>query len=106
MRQGSRTYLGIGALALLLAAGAGLWLAREPLLGWYYLRGLARADEAERDQWAERVAGLDRAAVPPLLDLLAGDDRACANARAALGALARRWGPDDPRGEELARRLS
>jgi hypothetical protein len=106
MRKGSRRYLGVGAVALVLLAGAGLWLGREPLLSWYYVRGLARADEGQRDQWAERVAGLDRAAVAPLLDLLTGDDRACANARAGLGALARRWGPADPRGEELARRLS
>lgn len=106
MRQWNRTYLGAGAAALLLAAGAGLWLAREPLSAWYSLRGLARADEGERDLWAERVADRGGAAVPPLLDLLAGDDRACANARAALAALVRRWGADDPRGEELARRLS
>jgi hypothetical protein len=106
MRRVNRKYLAIGAAALLLTAGAGLWLGREPLLSWYYLRGLARADEGERDQWAQRVADLDRAAVPPLLNLLTGDDRACANARAALDALVRRWGPADPRGEELARRLS
>jgi HEAT repeat protein len=106
MRAAKKTYyLVIGAAVILLVAG-GLWLGREPLLARYYLRGLARADEGQRDRWAERVAGLDGAAVPPLLELLAGDDRACANARAALAALVRRWGGDDPRGEELARRLS
>src|SRR5262249_50811300 len=80
--------------ALLIAAGAGLWLGRGPLLGWYYLHGLATAD-GDRDRWAERVAGLDGAAVPPLLECLGRDDaRACANARAALLALVRRWGGD------------
>jgi hypothetical protein len=106
MRQGKTRYLAAGAVAVLLLAGAGLWLGREPLLTWYYLRGLRQAGEGERERWAERVAGLDQAAVPPLLDLLAGDDPACAGARAALAALARRWGGDDPRGAELARRLS
>jgi hypothetical protein len=106
MRQGRKTYFAAGTVALLVLAGAGLWLGREPLLAWYYLRGLAQSNEAERDQWAERVAGLDRAAVPSLLDLLARDERACANARAALDALVRRWGPGDSRGEEVSRRLS
>ncbi|HKI31625.1 MAG TPA: HEAT repeat domain-containing protein [Gemmataceae bacterium] len=106
MRHWNKTYLGVGAVALLLLAGAGLWLGRGPLLTWYYLRGLARADDGARDRWAERVAGLEGAAVPALLDLLGGDDRACANAHAALAALVRRWGTDNPRGEELARRLS
>jgi hypothetical protein len=106
MRHWNKKSLGLGAVALLLLGGAALWWGHEPLLSWYYLRGLARADDAQRDRWAERVAGLDGAAVSPLLDLLAADDRACANARAALDALFRRWGPDDARGEELARRLS
>jgi hypothetical protein len=106
MRQWKKTYLGVGAVALLLLVGLGLGLVHEPLLSWYYLRGLRQADDSERERWAERVASLDQAAVPPLLDLLAGDDQACANARAALAALVRRWGADDPRGEELGRRLS
>jgi hypothetical protein len=105
MRRWNKTYLAIGVVVVLLLAG-GLWLAREPLLTWYYLRGLAQADDGERDRWAERVAGLDGTAVPQLLDLLAGDDRACAGARAALGALVRRWGADDARGADLARQLS
>jgi hypothetical protein len=105
MRQGKKKYLVAGAVAVLLA-GAGLWLGREPLLTWYYLRGLRQAGEGERERWAERVAGLDEAAVPPLLDLLTGDESSCAGARAALAALVRRRGADDARGEGLARRLS
>jgi hypothetical protein len=106
MRRGKKKYLRIGAVVLLVAAGAGLWWGRTPLLTWFYMRGLIQADDGNRELWAERVAGLDRAAVPRLLDLLTGDDRACANARAALVALIRRRGGDDPRGEELARRLA
>jgi hypothetical protein len=106
MRHRNKTYLGVGVAAFLLLAGAGLWLGRSSFWTWYTLRGLARANENERDRWAERAAGLDRAALPALLDLLGRDDRACANARAALTLLVQRWGTDDVRGEELARCLS
>ncbi len=106
MRLGNKRYLAVGAVAILLLAGGGLWLGREPLLTWYYLRGLRQAGNGEREHWAERVATLDAAAVPPLLDLLGGDDQSCVGARAALAALIRRWEDDDPRGAELARRLS
>src|SRR6516162_1579112 len=46
MRQGRKTYFAAGTVALLVLAGAGLWLGREPLLAWYYLRGLAQSNEA------------------------------------------------------------
>jgi hypothetical protein len=93
-------------VVVLLALGAAAWLERTPLLAWYYVRGLAGADEAGRDAWAERVAGLDGAALPGLLKLLGRDDDAvCANARAGLACLVRRWPPDDPRRAELAERL-
>ena len=38
MRLPKKKYLGIGALVLLLAAGAGLWWGRTPVLTWYYMR--------------------------------------------------------------------
>ncbi len=106
MRQGKSMYGAVGGAVVLVVASAGFWLGREPLLSWYYLRGLAQANETDRDQWAERVAVLDRAALPALLDLLARDEPACANARAGLTALLHRWGAADARGEELARRLA
>src|SRR5262249_47025893 len=61
----------LAALAVLLVLAAGAWWQRTPLLAWYSLRGLAAADEAGRAAWAARVARLDGAAVPGLLDLLA-----------------------------------
>jgi HEAT repeat protein len=99
-----RTYL--LALTVLAALAAVLWWQRTPLLTWYYLRGLAAADEADRGEWVERVAGMDEAALPGLLDLLRRDDpRPCGNAGAALARLARTWGPQDPRFLALADQL-
>src|SRR5437660_12934936 len=85
-------------VVLLVAVTALAWWQRAPLLGWYYLRGLARAGDEDRAAWVEKVAGLDTDAVPGLLHLLRRDDpTTCANAEAALAALARRWGYTDSR---------
>ena len=93
--------------ALLLGVAALAWWQRGPLLGWYILRGLASAGEQDRAAWAERVAGLDAEAVPGLVALLRRDDpRVCANAEAALAALAKRWGRDDARTAALAEQLA
>ncbi len=106
MRLGNKTVFGGAASALLLLLGGAAWVAREPLLCWYSLRGLEKAEEGDRDLWAERVAGLGAAALPGLLECLGRDDpRACANAGAALLRLAGRWEADDARGADLARRL-
>jgi hypothetical protein len=93
-------------LAVLLVLAGVLWFNRRPLLAWYYLRSLAGASAAERESWAERVAGLDEAAVPGLFDLLGRDAPVCANAEAALSRLVRRWGPADPRTFALAGQLA
>jgi hypothetical protein len=94
-------------LLLILVVGAGLgWLERVPMQTWFYLRGLARADEADLALWVGRVGGLDSAAIPGLVDLLAQDDpRACTNAEAALALLSDRWNADDARHVDLSRRL-
>lgn len=101
MRLGSKSVWGglAGLLVLLLAGGA--WLGREPILGWWSLRGLDQADENERDRWAERVAERGKAVVPGLVERLGRDDaRVRANAEAALLRLAGSGEADD-----LARRL-
>jgi hypothetical protein len=91
----------LGALAVV------VWLEWTPILAWYYLRGLARAGEGEREVWVQRVARLDAAALPGLLDCLRRDEpRVCANARAALSYLIHRWGRQDPRTAALAGRLA
>lgn len=106
MRFRSKTMLGGTILVLLLLLGGVCWQVREPLTGWYALRGLENATEEERSPWVERVSSLNEAAVPGLLTCLRRDDpRICANARAALETLVRRWPGDDPRGVELARKL-
>jgi hypothetical protein len=101
-----RRYLLVG-LVLLLVVGGMSWIERTPLLSWIYVRCLARADEGSQAVWAERVAGLDGAAMPGLVELLDQDDaRVCGNAQAALCVLSDRWNADDPRRQELARRLA
>jgi hypothetical protein len=95
--------IGVGLAALLGLAG---WLAWTPLWTWYCLHGLAGAEVQDREKWVKRVARLDSAALPGLLDLLAGDDdRACANGAAALSELARAWGAEDQRTLSLAEQL-
>jgi hypothetical protein len=103
-RRGKKGWFGLAGLALLAAA---LWWQRTPLLAWYYLRGLAAAEEADQDIWVERVANLDTAALPGLLDLLGRDDpRVCGNARASLAYLVQHWGTEDSRSAALADRLA
>lgn len=96
-RRGRKLFVGI-VLAALVAGLAVAWSERLPLLSWYFVRGLSRADVVTRDRWVERVAGLGDAAVPDLLDALADPDPAvCANARAALVRLSSDWGVADSR---------
>ncbi len=98
---------GIGLLAVGILAGVGCWLARDAILGWYYLERLSRASEQDRAGWAECVARLDSAAVPGLLRRFADEDgRACANAQAGLAAVVARWPADDPRRGRLAVQLA
>jgi hypothetical protein len=93
-------------LLLVAALGGGWWYVHTPVLTWYYVRGLAKAGEEDREEWVDRVVGLDKAAVPALLDCLARDDaQVCANARAALVCLVQHWGPADSRSLALATQL-
>ena len=93
-----RRVLGVVLLALLLGAAGLAWTERATLLAWSCVRGLAHADAGERDRWVARVAGLDEAALPPLLDCLERPDPAvCANARAGLARLADGWTVADTR---------
>jgi hypothetical protein len=97
----------LAALAGGTALGVVLWLKWTPILAWYYVRALAGAGEDDCEHWVRRVASLEEAAVPRVVDLLRREDaRACVNARAALAFLVRRWGPQDPRSARLAERLA
>src|SRR5438105_4058837 len=92
-----------------LVAGA-LWWQRTALSSWYYVRGLTGSDPAGRDAWAERVAGLDFAVLPRLLDCLeSAAPPACENVTAGLLKLTQRWEVEDERtlalAEELHRRF-
>jgi hypothetical protein len=90
------------AVGVVLLVGVAFW-QRTPVLTWYYLRELATADEDSRPTWVERVASLDDAVVPGLLDHLENPDpTVCVNAECALAALVSRWGAEDVRTLELA----
>jgi hypothetical protein len=91
----TRKILGSLALALLLVGAAFAWTERTPLLSWFYVRGLARADEATAPTWVERVASLGESAVPNLLATLSDPNPAtCANARQAFVRLSSDWNND------------
>jgi hypothetical protein len=106
LRVNKRTVLAAAA-ALLVVCGSLGWLEREPLTCWFYLRGLARANEGSRAVWVERVTRLDDAATPGLLAMLGQKDaQACGNAEAALLAVSARWGEDDARRIALAKKLA
>jgi hypothetical protein len=101
-----KRWIGGLALVVLLTLAAGVWWQRTPLLAWYYVHRLAKSDDRERDTWAKRVVGLDRAALPHLFSCLEGDcAAACINVQTALTRLADRWGPNDPRSARLAGQL-
>jgi hypothetical protein len=103
---GWKLFIGATAAVVLVAAGL-VWMEWTPLQTWYALRGLSRATENDRPQWAERVAQLDSAAVPGLLEALhESDARICANAQTGLACLLERWGPDDSRRADLANQLA
>ena len=60
----------IGLIVVVLLGVGVAWLERAPLLTWYYLHGLAAASDENRQTWVERVATLDSAAVPGLIERL------------------------------------
>lgn len=95
-------------IALLVIAGLGgaAWWHREPVVAWYYVRQLTNAAIDDREVWAQKVADLDEAAVPRLLEGLANPSaEACANLQASLILLAKSWGPIDVRSHSLVERL-
>ena len=92
----------LGALMILVTLAAVGWWQKTPLLAWYYTSRLAGADEANREDWLNRVAGLEDAAISRLWGFLQDNDpRSCENAGAALGRIAQRWGVEDPRSLRL-----
>ncbi len=95
------------AALLLIAISAGVaWWQHGPILAWYYVHQLAGASEAERDNWGKKVAALDQAAVPRLLDgLRDADPGVCANMQCPLHRIAKSWGVNDPRLQDLLERM-
>jgi hypothetical protein len=78
------------ALVAVLAGVA--WFERTPLLSWYYVRGLANADEAACETWVNRVTSLGNAALPRLIDQLRQVEvRPCENAAVGMMRLVESW---------------
>ena len=101
----NKKLVGAAAVLLLLVLCGVAWLERTPILSWYYVRNLAKADDNNRAAWVERVAGLGEDVVPPLLSCLKdADPTVCRNARAALTRLSQQWGLGDSRTVALAMR--
>jgi hypothetical protein len=106
-RGSNKKTFGLVVLAVLLIGGGLAWLERAPLLAWFYVHRLARAGEGDRERWAERVAGLEEAALPGLLDCLTREDEtACGNAREALIRMCDHWGRSNARTAALAARVA
>jgi hypothetical protein len=102
-----RKWFGGMALALLLAGAVVAWAERTPLLAWFYVLGLARANEVTRERWVERVAGLGEAALPELLQAFASPNpAACANVEAGLARVSAQHDPGDALRVKLAVRLT
>ena len=94
-------------LGVVLVVGGSIWMLRDSLLAWYYLRGLAKAEQGEQAVWISRVVQLDSAIVPGLIKGLEDDDLPrCANFCVALDGLARHWGFDNRRTHDLAGRIA
>jgi hypothetical protein len=100
--------LGGLVLAVLLGGSALLWMERDPLRAWLYVRNLSAAnDDGARQRWAGYVADLGEPAVPGLCACLHQDDpNVCHNAQVGLAALADHWGRGDARSATLLQTLA
>ena len=80
---------------------------RHQVVAWYYVRQLTNAYEENREDYANKVADLEEAALPRVLDGLQSKDAlVCANLQYALVLMTKRWGVTDPRAQSLVERLS
>jgi hypothetical protein len=94
-------------LGLVLVSAGSIWMMRDSILSWYYLRGLAKAEHGEQAVWVSRLIGLNSAAVPSLIKGLEEDDlSSCTRFGEALDGLARHWGFDNPQAHDLAVRMA
>ena len=99
--------IAIGLLVLVLAGAGVAYLERSRIQAWHTVRSLCRADEANREEWIDRVAALGEPAREMLFDRLAtGEDRAADNSLAAIDHIARVHGPGHAKTADLVRRLA
>jgi HEAT repeat protein len=97
---GKKTWLAI--LALLGCLGVAAWVERGPILTWYYLGKMEKADAENQEVWADRVAGLDGIALPSLLKRLhSNDEPVCQRVGVCLAHLTHRWSIGDARTSSL-----
>lgn len=94
-------------LVLCLLGGATLYWQGPSLRTWYHIRGLSRATESDRESWVRSAVAHQDVLLPALCACFHRDDeRACANAGAALVRITQGWEPDDARRAALAGRLT
>src|ERR1017187_9680904 len=96
-------------LALLLVAGLSgvAYWQRQPVLAWYYVRQLTHTYQENRDGYARKVAALEEAALPRVLEGLQSSDAiVCANMQYALLLMTEQWGVTDPRSQRLVECLN
>jgi hypothetical protein len=103
---GSRKFVVLLLVGALILTGT-LWLERTSLVVVYHVHRLQGANEDERQNWAEKTAALDVAAMPRLVNCLSrADARVCGNAHTALLAMVKHWEPADCRRTQLAECLA
>lgn len=97
----------ISVVVLCLSTGCLAWLAGDQILAWYYVRGLCRSGDADRDTWVRKVLQLDSTAAPALLRCFRREEaQPCAQAFRCLIQLAKRWGANEPRTAMLVFQLA
>ncbi len=103
---GAKWVLRLGAVAVVGAAGAGVYFRKDIQAVWL-VRQVSQTTEAESPQWIERAKGLGDAAILPMVGLFQSDrDLVVKTAREALVGISAGWSREDSRRVILAGKLS
>ncbi len=90
-------YILLALLTITALGGLGFW-QRGPLVAWWHVRALVRADDDTREGRVRAFAPLGEDAIGPLLTALQSDDEStCRNLEFGLRATAHEWNASEPR---------